>query len=166
MTTFSITLDETEVTKKIDGLTRGIKDFRKPLEAAGDDLLDIYGNRVFQEQGKPSGEPWRKLSAGTLMARQKRTGYYKQTPIAIGKILIWTGRLMKGFRKKVTKTSLTIDNTVDYFKYHQQSKGKPPQRRMLFINTSILHYQFLSNYFRNVILQCEAGFSKKTQTFT
>lgn len=136
MITFS--LDETQAKKKLKELMSGVKDFSAPLEKAGEDLMDVFGNRVFEEQGRPTGEPWRELSAGTLMARQKRTGYYKQTPIRTGKILIWTGRLMKGFRKQVEKMKLTINNEVPYFKYHQAAKGRPPQRRMLFLNQSII----------------------------
>lgn len=138
MSTFTITLDSTEVVKKIDALTQGVKDFHKPLDLAGTDLLDLYGDRVFQEQGKPSGVAWKPLSAGTLMARQKRTGHYKNTPITTGKILIWTGALMKGFRKTVTSSKLIIDNTVDYFKHHQKAGGKPAQRKMLFVNTKVI----------------------------
>lgn len=138
MSQLTISLDDTQVRKKLDALTRGVRDFRRPLDEIGDDMLDIYGNRVFQDQGVPAGEPWRKLSVTTLLARQHRSGYYKNTPIVLGKILIWTGRLMRGFRKHVSPTRLVVDNTVPYFKHHQESRGRTPQRRMLFLNAKIV----------------------------
>lgn len=129
----TLTLNTTEVTKKLNNVASGLKDFREPFDNAGGDLLNFFGNTVFESQGREAGEAWQQLAATTLYMRARRIGYYKQTPIATGKILIWTGRLMKGFQKAVTRTTLIIRNGVDYFKYHQLS-----QRKMLTINPKVI----------------------------
>ena len=126
-------LDATQVEKKIDSMTKGLKDFREPLDNAGGDLLKFFGDTVFQSQGAEAGATWKRLAQSTLYARAHRIGYYANTPITLGKILIWTGRLMRGFEKAVTKTTLIIRNGVDYFKYHQLS-----QRKMLTINSKVI----------------------------
>lgn len=148
-----ITLDDTEVKKKLNQLASGVSDFKKPFSEAGDKLLDFYGKDVFKTQGQLAGEPWRKLSAATLKMREQRQGHYRKTPIVRDKILIWTGTLQKGFRKTVTKTKLMIDNTVDYFKYHQQSTGRPPQRKMLHINAKVITMvvESINDYLEKII---------------
>lgn len=137
---FKITLDDTKVKKSLDGLAKGVQNFQEPLNKASEKLMDVYGNRTFEEQGA-AGEKWRPLSAATLMARKNRWGYYKQAGTD-GKTLIWTGRLRAGFRKKVNRVKLVIDNTVSYFKYHQERGGKTPQRRMLFLNADTIKTVF------------------------
>lgn len=138
MTELKITLDDTEVRKKLNQLADDLKDFKEPFKQAGDELLDYFGNKVFDSQGKEAGEPWRALSATTLKMREARIGHYKKPPITTNKILIWTGALKKGFDKTVERTRLTIFNTVDYFKYHQKAGGRPPQRKMLTINSKVI----------------------------
>lgn len=138
MTELCITLDDTAVVKKLNQMASDIKDFKDPFTDAGDQLLSFYGNDVFKTQGQAVGEPWRALSAATLKMRENREGYYRNPPITTNKILIWTGRLQKGFRKTVERTRLVIDNTVEYFKYHQLATGRPPQRKMLHINSKVI----------------------------
>jgi phage gpG-like protein len=130
-----ISLDSTQITKKLNQIVRDITDFSEPFQKTGDDLLKYYGDENFQKQGGATGDNWRELSAATLKMRANRTGYYRQTPIQTGKKLIWTGRLKKGFESVVAKTKLIIKNDVDYFKYHQLGSGRrPPQRKMLSIS--------------------------------
>lgn len=124
-------MDTTEVNKTFKGMIDAAKDYTKPLEDAGDEMLAIYGDKVFQQQGS-QGLKWKELSASTLMMRENRTGYYAQPPVQTGKILIWTGRLMGGFQKRAERLKLTINNTVDYFKYQQK------KRKMLYINKDII----------------------------
>lgn len=138
MTELRITLDDTEVRKKLNQMAGDLNDFKESFRQAGDELLDYFGKMVFESQGKESGEPWRALSATTLKMRDSRSGYYANPPITTNKILIWTGRLKKGFFKTVERTRLTIGNTVDYFKYHQRAIGWPPQRKMLTINSKVI----------------------------
>ena len=52
-----------------------------------------------------------------------RRGHYRNTPIATNKILIWTGALKNGFKKKVERMRLTISNNVKYFKYNQKTRA-------------------------------------------
>ncbi len=138
MTELRITLDDTEVVKKLNQLASDIKDFKEPFNDAGSQLLTFYGKDVFRSQGSEAGEPWRALSAATLKMRANRSGYYRNPPIATNKILIWTGRLQNGFRKTVERTRLVIDNTVEYFKYHQSAFGRPAQRKMLAITPKVI----------------------------
>lgn len=132
MSDITFTLDDREVTKKINSLADGVKSFKKPFETVGDELLGFYGEDVFASQGQLSGGKWRNLSVETLKARKYGYGHYAKTPIATNMILVWTGTLKKGFKKAVTSTRLTIRNTVKYFKYNQ------PARKMLTINQYVI----------------------------
>lgn len=133
----NIKIDDTEIKKSFSNLERGVKNFRKPLNNLGDDLVEEYGKRVFQTQGGSSGESWKPLSAATLMMRSKKQGHYAKSGGG-SKILVWTGNLQRGFKKAVTKVKLVVDNGVDYFKYHQERGGKTPQRRMMYVNKEII----------------------------
>jgi len=140
---FTIKLDDQQVQKTFKTLVSAVHNFEKPLSKIGDDLLEVYGKRVFNEQGA-QGAKWKKLSAATLRMRSKRQGYYAQSSIATGKILVWTGALMQGFEKNVERLKVTITNGVDYFKYHQ----KPGGRKMMYLDKNILHtvQKTLSDY--------------------
>jgi len=153
MSEITIKLDDTEVKKKIFALEQGIKDFQKPLSEIGDELLEFYGNTVIESQGVEIGDPYRKMTAGTIRARLNRWGYYAQMPIRTDKILIWTGRLQKGFFKEVSKLTLKIGNKVPYFKYHQVSTGRPPQRKMLGITSKVIEkvVSKLNDYANNLL---------------
>lgn len=115
-----------------------LKSYKKPLEDAGEEMLEVYSQKVFKTRGRAVGDSWKPLSAATLKLRSERRGYYSQPPKKQGQPLVWTGRLQEGFRKTVSKTRLVIDNTVDYFKFHQRSRGKPPQRKMLGLTKDII----------------------------
>lgn len=133
MLTVSIKLDDREVVNKINTLTSNISSFRQPFEKVGNDLLDLYGKKVFDTQGREIGDSWKPLSVATLQLRASRRGYYAKQPRTTNKILIWTGRLQDGFRKIVTSHRLVIENLVEYFKYHQLS-----QRKMLRITKKVI----------------------------
>lgn len=129
--------DDKKVQKKLNELATGLKDFRTPLGQAGEDLVNFFDKDVFDGQGEPAGERWRALSARTLQMRAARAGYYKNTPEATNKILVWTGRLHRGFESMVKTLSLTIKNNVEYFRYHQLGGGVP-KRAMLTINSRVI----------------------------
>lgn len=131
-------IDDTKVKKTFKNLGRGLSSFQKPFNKAGDDLLRFYGTEVFDSQGRDNGERWKQLAASTLLARQNREGYYAQPPIAQGKILVWTGRMQRGFEKEVTPKRLRIFNEVPYFKYHQKAGGRPAQRKMLALTSKVI----------------------------
>lgn len=132
MATLSFTINDTQVKKRLSKLAGGIKDFRVPFKNAEKRLMPYFQETVFESQGRVLGESWRALAESTLRARAARSGYYRAPPIATGKILIWTGRLQKGFRSDIERRSLRIFNQVPYFKYHQRG-----QRKMLAINKSV-----------------------------
>ena len=136
MADLTFKLDATKVTKKLNQVSRDIKDFSEPFEKAGDDLLKFYKNDVFKTEGRAIGDKWKKLSPATLMMRRDRVGHYAKTPKARGKTLIWTGKMQAGFRKKVGKLKLVISNPVDYFKYHQLATKR--QRKILSLNTKAI----------------------------
>lgn len=134
----TITLDKTSVEKHLRLIAASAKDMQETLAEVGDELLSFYGDQVFMTQGAAINDPWRALAVSTLRARARRTGYYKQTPIMEGKILVWTGRLKRGMKKQATANQLRIYNDVDYFKYHQRAGGRPPQRKMLAITSDVV----------------------------
>jgi len=134
-----ISLNSTQVTKKLSQMAKDINNFSEPFKKAGDDLLKMYGVENFQKQGGSIGESWKGLSASTLKMRTERRGYYKKNPIQTNKKLVWTGKLKKGFEKMVSRSKLIIKNDVNYFKYHQLgSGGHPPQRKMLSITSKTI----------------------------
>lgn len=150
---FSIKFDDKEVKKTLSKLEGGLKDYQKPLETIGTTLIDIYGTKVFKTQGRELGTPWKNLSASTLEARARRTGYYANPPKETGKILIWTGRLQESFRKKAERLRLTVDNTDKKFRKHQLGEGRTPQRPMLGLTKSIIAtiVDDLNNYIKKLI---------------
>lgn len=81
------------------------------------------------------------------MMRDKRYGHYKKTPRVTNKILVWTGNLQDGFRKKVTNTRLVVNNIVKYFKYNQGT------RKMLAINKKVITITVknINNYLKTLV---------------
>lgn len=134
----SFSVDDTAVMKKLDGLLGGVKDLRKPFTEAGDDLLTFFGEDVFESQARAIGDSWRALAESTLRARADRKGHYARTPERTDKILWWTGDLKRGFRKEANQLFLRIYNDVEYFRYHQERGGSPPQRKMLAITSNVI----------------------------
>lgn len=143
---FTIGIDDREVKKKLSSLAQSVKDFSEPLAKSGDEMLGIYGQKVFDSQGIP-GAPWRSLAATTLHMRAERIGYYSFPPVQEGKTLVWTGRLRAGFYKAVQTLRMEITNDVEYFKYHQND------RPMLYINPQIIDivHRNLTSYIKKFI---------------
>lgn len=133
-------MDSQEVERKIKNLQIGVKNFSKPLNKIGNDLLEIYSEDVFKTQGRTIDRTWKPLSVTTLFARSQRQGYYRNAGGGT-QPLIWTKRLQKGFRKKVTSDKLVIDNPIPYFKHHQAPTrpGRPPRRQMLRLTSKIIN---------------------------
>lgn len=69
--------------------------------------------------------------------REKRQGYYKNSPNGAGPsgpILLWTGRMKNAFRTAPGPMEVVIDNPTPYFKHHQsqtRTSEKLPRRLML-----------------------------------
>lgn len=136
----TITFDKRKVDLKLNKLLNGIENTKPLMKEIGEDAVKYFSDEVFKAQGKEtSGGSWRPLAMSTLSARERRSGYYKNPPETTGKILIWTGRLRRGFEDYVEKTRVTISNKVPYFKYHQQGGGKLPKRQMLGITQKLIN---------------------------
>lgn len=124
----NVQFDTKQVVRRMNVVQKGVKNLTEPFNEAKDQLLELYGQKNFESQGQILKKPWKKLSPVTLMLRKERRGHYKKEPIARGKILIWTGTLIKGFQGVVKRTQLEISNTVKYFKENQE------KRKMLVIS--------------------------------
>lgn len=133
----TFTFDDKKIQKKISEIANGVKDFRIPMNESGKDLVDFFGKEVFDGQGSPAGDKWKALSPATLKLRSSRSGYYANPPEATNKILVWTGKLHKGFESVVQSLSLRIKNNVEYFKHHQLGGGVP-KRAMLTVNSKVI----------------------------
>lgn len=124
-----ITLDDREVQLTMNKLVKGITDTKPVMKDINEELLKYYSDEVFRNQGVD--KKWVPLSLRTRMARDKRRGYYRNAPETTNQILVWTGRLKRGFEGLVETAKVTISNKVPYFKYHQQGGKRLPQRKML-----------------------------------
>ena len=153
MVDITFKINDVEVRKKLKKLNRKSGSLKEPLTEVGDDLLQFYGKDVFEFKGKKLGETWKSLSPATLKLRRERRLHYANAPAATNKILIWTGNLRDGFIKKVTRTTLTIKNTVSYFKFHQLGTRKAGRRRMLGINKEVITrvVKKLDKYYNDLI---------------
>lgn len=118
----TVSIDVSGAQDKIRKIKEGLADLTDPFEQSGEEIIELYGEKNFKEQGGALGMRWKSLSARTLLARQNRTGHYANPPIETDKILIWTGALKSGFKKIVEKTTLIVENTVVYFKFNQGSR--------------------------------------------
>jgi len=138
MAFLTISVDSKKFDQKVKQLAKDMNDWTKPLTEASNDLIGIYGTESIKTQGAAVGERWKGLSQATLMARSMRTGYYKKSGSGTS-ALLWTGRLSKGFVKKVAKFVAVVSNKVPYFEHHQapSKPGRPPQRKMISMTTKI-----------------------------
>lgn len=133
-----ISLDSEKLTKKLTQIEQEIGDLRRPFATAGDKLVKSFANDVVEAQGRLSGGAWTPWSTTTIAARERRTGHYSNSPERTDLILVWTGKMRKGFERAVTSTTLIIRNTVDYFKQHQLGGGRVPKRPILTINSAVV----------------------------
>jgi phage gpG-like protein len=115
--------------KKFDDIEGYLDDLRKPLNDTGDLLMDKYDDN-FPAEGRILRKPWKQLKASTL-AQKARLGFGNKG------ILERTGKLRKGFEKKVTSGSVRVFNEVPYYKHHQKGSGRLPQRKMIDITENI-----------------------------
>jgi phage gpG-like protein len=93
-----------------------LSDMSEPMEESGTRYLNVIHTN-FVDEGKTFGEPWPRLSPGTI--RAKRSLYKKGQAIAIEKPLVRTGVLRKSFNKLASKMSGMVYNSMDYAGLHQ-----------------------------------------------
>lgn len=128
----SVKIDNSEVEKQLNVITKGLKDLSKPFKETGKELSEeFFGKKVFDTQGGAIGARWQGHAASTAVARARRWGHYSKSPMSTGQILVWTGKMKKGFEYKASKRKVVISNNVFYFKYNQ------PERKMLGINKNV-----------------------------
>lgn len=131
---------------------------REPLRLFGNYMLTVFSMRFGAEQGR---QIWQGLSEGTIKARKRRWGYYRQ-PSSQGAehmVLQWTGKLMRSFTRKgaagnifiLSNRELSMGSNIPYAAYHHGPKGvKMPQRRVAFFS-DVNRYN-LNKFFHEHIL--------------
>lgn len=142
----NVSIDTSRLKERLAKIRGGLGDLSEPLASSGEDLLELYGGKNFEAQGAALQSKWKSLAASTLLARSRRWGHYAAAPIATDKILVWTGALKNGFKKTVQRTTLVIENTVEYFKFNQGA------RKMLALNNTATDIvsKHLMEYIRNL----------------
>ena len=118
-------------------LSRQLEDFiSKSLdfEKYRDSVLDVMKeekNNIFNAGWKNLQIHQKRspLSLTTQLSRQRRTGYYKQSPNNPW-ILRWTGNLQNNIKTDKTKNSCSMEFKSDYAIYHQD--GKWSKKRAVF----------------------------------
>lgn len=102
---------EQQVLRNLQGLAN--KDLKRAFDRIGRNLVGFYSGAVFSSEGGVIGEKW------------------KKGPQYHG--LVRTGTMRKNFKHRATAQSLEVENTTEYFKYHQSNKPrkKLPRRVMI-----------------------------------
>ena len=96
---------------------------KKVLEEIGTVLVDEFTDN-FPSENTRLGNRWTPLAERTL--REKARLGYGNEPI-----LVRTGNLMRGFRKKVESFSVRVFNEVPYGVYHQFGGPNLPKREVM-----------------------------------
>jgi phage gpG-like protein len=123
-------LDQT--LSKLAGIKRVFSGFKPELQASGDYLMKYYENTPFQEEGANYGQRWQALSPKYEAWKRSR---YGNKPI-----LVRTGAMQKSFKLTTTDSLMKIENTAEYFPYHQSSapRRKIPRRVVLMLTDILL----------------------------
>lgn len=118
------------VVKRIGGISKRLEDLRPALSIVAD-ILEAHVGAMFETQGVRGGAAWQSLAPSTVLARQRRTGYYgrRQATGGVGPsspVLVWSGRLRRSFARggvahirRITSSSLTWGSGVRYGVFHQ-----------------------------------------------
>lgn len=122
-----------EVRQKLTRLGSQLFKLRPEMMQIGSELKRYYSGPVFASQGAVLGTKWRQNAPATRAYKARR---YPGTGT---KTLVRTGRMQKSFDMTATNTSVTIENTAPYFKYHQSSapRRKMPYRPMMGVNGDV-----------------------------
>lgn len=107
---------EKELSRKLRGISLGVKNWRPQMKKIGNYLVQTFSGPVFTTRGAEIGEPWK--------PRKKSYPW---------PILEKSGRMRRGFKYQAQIAQVTILNTTDYFKYHQSKapRTKLPRRVMM-----------------------------------
>lgn len=102
---------EQQVSRKLRGLAN--KNLKNGFDRIGRNLVSFYSGAVFSSEGAVIGESW--------VNGPKYNG------------LVRTGSMRSNFNHRATAQSLVVENTTEYFKYHQSNKARSrlPRRVMI-----------------------------------
>ena len=121
-----------QVIKNLNNISTSLAKPKVPLQNSSKIMMAAIMEN-FKSHGATFKTPWPVLKQSTLRIK-KQKGFESEPP------LVRTGKMRGGFRSKVSKNTLIIDNPVPYFKEHQLGMGKKlPQRVMLRIDKTRLH---------------------------
>ena len=121
----------TELSRNLRVTATKIQDFTPFIK----DSLDIMKDRtdeIFKNQWNnvEKAPVWKALKSSTVMARNWRHWYYKQTPNNPW-ILRWTWNLQDNVTKEVWKNKWTLSYNAPYANFHQDWWGKLPKRAII-----------------------------------
>lgn len=105
--------------------------FNRAMKDTGEFLGEYFANEAFASQGGVFGKKWARLNPQYAVQKAK---LYAGRPT-----LIASGKMQRSFRSRHNNTSVEVDNTTSYFKYHQseQPRNKLPRRPMMGVNAPI-----------------------------
>lgn len=118
-----IICDDSKIQWVVRVLTEWLSDFRPLLKDISKVQLQS-ADESFKTLWRNLGQPWEKLKIASVRQKIKiwKNAWILQRS--------WTMR--KSFKvSKITKNELEIENSVEYFKFHQLWTRKMPQRQML-----------------------------------
>ena len=125
----------TELDRKLKTLGDSLYKFQPAMKQIGTRVGSFYANEVFASQGGALGKRWQALAVSTVKDKI-RDGYRSE----VNRPLERTGIMRRSFKATTTQNSVTIENTIPYFKYHQSSepRSKIPYRPMMAINDNVM----------------------------
>lgn len=116
---------DTQLSRKLLFLSEGVKDWTPAFEDTASYLLEVFGQAVFESEGREIGEAWLPLSSWYAITKQAR---YPGAGL-----LVATGLMKSSFSALIQPNQLQIVNLADYFKYHQSNlpRTRLPRRAMM-----------------------------------
>lgn len=118
MVTMHVRLEGIPQSKEMIELVRqAASDMRSGFRSVGEYLLHVYSVEVFESEGAIYGKRWAPLNP--------KYSLWKSTRYPGRGILERTGRMRRSFRAVSTRDYLTINNSVEYLRKHQNGDGVP-----------------------------------------
>lgn len=121
------------VARRLRAIGNGINDLSLAMRDIGKEAIGYYASH-FAYKGSPYGESWPDYSIQYKKWKEKHSKSGSAYPM-----LVFSGKMQEGFFATTTNSSVTIDNHMPYYKYHQSTaeRTKIPRRAMAGINTDI-----------------------------
>lgn len=116
---------EQQMSRKLRGIEKELRDWKPAFKKTADELKNIYSREVFDTEGSVIGVKWQPLDSAYASIKARKYP---------GKgILEATGRMRGSFKTLYKSDMAAIWNSAVYFKYHQSNKprSKLPRRVML-----------------------------------